>query len=201
MRNEICIYLSPSNRARLERLVADRNTPSLYGAPRSCSLPPTGWAPAPSCGALASRSRASGAGRSAISMRACLACCATRRDPRALQTAFGEREEAGHHREDGNRKPRPRYALERAQDGEGDRRQSSQRAASTGRGWSQAASGRALSRCRTTRTSPPRLSMFVGLYMNPPTRPCVLCVDEKSQIQALDRTQPGLPMKKGRARR
>src|SRR5262249_20800467 len=39
----------------------------------------------------------------------------------------------------------------------------------------------------------------VGLYMNPPDRAMVLCVDEKSQIQALDRTQPGLPMKKGRA--
>ncbi|MCJ7787196.1 MAG: hypothetical protein MUP20_00545, partial [Methyloceanibacter sp.] len=37
------------------------------------------------------------------------------------------------------------------------------------------------------------------LYMNPPDRALVLCVDEKSQIQALDRTQPGLPLKKGRA--
>ena len=35
--------------------------------------------------------------------------------------------------------------------------------------------------------------------MNPPDKALVLCVDEKSQIQALDRTQPGLPMKKGRA--
>jgi hypothetical protein len=39
----------------------------------------------------------------------------------------------------------------------------------------------------------------VGLYLNPPDNALVLCVDEKSQIQALDRTQPGLPMKKGRA--
>ena len=39
----------------------------------------------------------------------------------------------------------------------------------------------------------------VGLYMNPPDKALVLCVDEKSQIQALDRTQPGLPIKKGRA--
>jgi transposase len=38
----------------------------------------------------------------------------------------------------------------------------------------------------------------VGLYMNPPDKSLVFCVDEKSQIQALDRTQPGLPMKKGR---
>jgi transposase len=39
----------------------------------------------------------------------------------------------------------------------------------------------------------------VGLYLDPPERALVLAVDEKSQIQALDRTQPGLPMKKGRA--
>ena len=39
----------------------------------------------------------------------------------------------------------------------------------------------------------------VGLYVNPPEHAIVLSVDEKSQIQALDRTQPGLPMKKGRA--
>ena len=39
----------------------------------------------------------------------------------------------------------------------------------------------------------------VGLYLNPPDKALVLCIDEKSQIQALDRTQPGLPMKKGRA--
>ncbi len=40
---------------------------------------------------------------------------------------------------------------------------------------------------------------IVGLYLNPPDKAMVLCIDEKSQIQALDRTQPGLPMKKGRA--
>ena len=40
---------------------------------------------------------------------------------------------------------------------------------------------------------------IVGLYLDPPDTALVLCVDEKSQIQALDRTQPGLPMKTGRA--
>ena len=43
-----------------------------------------------------------------------------------------------------------------------------------------------------------KLQDIVGLYLNPPDKSLVLCVDEKSQIQALDRTQPGLPMKKGR---
>jgi transposase len=43
-----------------------------------------------------------------------------------------------------------------------------------------------------------KLEEVIGLYLNPPEHALVLCVDEKSQIQALDRTQPGLPIKKGR---
>jgi transposase len=42
---------------------------------------------------------------------------------------------------------------------------------------------------------------IVGLYLNPPERALVLCVDEKSQIQALDRTQPLLPLRPGQAER
>src|SRR5258708_20993190 len=44
-----------------------------------------------------------------------------------------------------------------------------------------------------------KLRDVVGLYVDPPAHAVVLSVDEKSQIQALDRTQPGLPMKPGRA--
>jgi transposase len=44
-----------------------------------------------------------------------------------------------------------------------------------------------------------KLQDIVGLYMAPPEHALVLCCDEKSQVQALDRTQPGLPLKKGRA--
>ena len=43
-----------------------------------------------------------------------------------------------------------------------------------------------------------KLTDVVGLYLNPPDKALVLCVDEKSQIEALNRTKPGLPMKKGR---
>ena len=45
-----------------------------------------------------------------------------------------------------------------------------------------------------------KLEDIVGLYLNPPEHALVLCCDEKTQIQALDRTQPGLPMKRGRGR-
>ena len=44
-----------------------------------------------------------------------------------------------------------------------------------------------------------KLTDVVGLYLNPPDNAIVLCVDEKSQIQALQRTQPGVPLKKGRS--
>lgn len=44
-----------------------------------------------------------------------------------------------------------------------------------------------------------KLEDIVGLYMSPPEHALVLCCDEKNRIQALDRTQPGLPMKRGRA--
>jgi hypothetical protein len=43
-----------------------------------------------------------------------------------------------------------------------------------------------------------KLTDVVGLYLNPPDKALELCVDEKSQIQALDRTQPGLPLRPGR---
>jgi transposase len=44
-----------------------------------------------------------------------------------------------------------------------------------------------------------KLTDVVGLYMNPPDNAAVLCIDEKTMIQALDRTQPGLPLKRGKA--
>ena len=43
-----------------------------------------------------------------------------------------------------------------------------------------------------------KLTDVVGLYLNPPQKAVVICLDEKSQIQALDRTQPESPLKKGR---
>jgi transposase len=54
--------------------------------------------------------------------------------------------------------------------------------------------------CNSSSSPIDKLRDVVGLYVDPPDHAIVLSVDEKSQIQALDRTQPGLPMKKGRAR-
>ena len=55
------------------------------------------------------------------------------------------------------------------------------------------------SSCPLILTSVEKLRDVVGLYVDPPERAVVFAFDEKSQIQALDRTQPGLPLKKGRA--
>ncbi len=55
------------------------------------------------------------------------------------------------------------------------------------------------SKSRAIRKFVEKLEDVVGLYLAPPEHAIVLCCDEKSQVQALDRTQPGLPLKKGRA--
>jgi transposase len=73
---------------------------------------------------------------------------------------------------------------------------------SVGRIWSEAGLKPHLTRGFKVSNDPmfeEKVTDIVGLYLDPPDRAVVLCVDEKSQIQALDRTQPGLPLKKGRA--
>ena len=73
---------------------------------------------------------------------------------------------------------------------------------SVGRIWSEAGLKPHLTRGFKVSNDPmfeAKVTAIVGLYLDPPERAVVLCVDEKSQIQALDRSQPGLPLKKGRA--
>jgi transposase len=73
---------------------------------------------------------------------------------------------------------------------------------SVGRIWAEAGLKPHLTRVFKVSNDPmfeEKVTEIVGLYLDPPDRAVVLCVDEKSQIQALDRTQPGLPLKKGRA--
>jgi hypothetical protein len=89
--------------------------------------------------------------------------------------------------------------LYRRGDGRGDGRQHQFRAAHLARARTPAASRR-----RFKLSNDPdffgKLRDIVGLYVDPPAHAVVLSLDEKSQIQALDRTQPGLPLKKGRGR-
>ena len=91
-----------------------------------------------------------------------------------------------------------RHALEHAQHGQGGRHHSHERAAHLGGGRLKPHLTRTFKVSNDPRFAE-KVADVVGLYLNPPDKALVLCVDEKSQIQALDRTQPGLPMKKGRA--
>lgn len=73
---------------------------------------------------------------------------------------------------------------------------------SVGRIWAEAGLKPHLTRSFKASNDPmfeEKVTEIVGLYLDPPERAVVLCVDKKSRIQALDRTQPGLPLKKGRA--
>ena len=89
------------------------------------------------------------------------------------------------------------HPLDRSRDGQGVRHLASRRPAPVGRASSPAASP---AHVQTLQRSDGRFealstSSRVGLYMDPPAHAVVVSIDEKSQIQALDRTQPGLPLK------
>ncbi len=83
-------------------------------------------------------------------------------------------------------------------DGQGGRGEPSDGAACVVCSWAQAASG-ATFKLSNDRRFDEKLIDVVGVYLNPPDKAVVLCMDEKSPIQALDRTQLSLPLKKGRA--
>src|SRR5207248_10019092 len=169
----------------------------MCGGPRSSLAPQTAAVPPRSCADPARRSRWCGPGRRGSWRKASTACCATRREsparrrcrPRLVQLVI-----------DLVTGPPPREATHW-----------------TGRMLAKAAgvSLRSVQRIlEAHQLAPHRIRTFklsndpkfaaklrdiVGLYINPPAHAVVLSVDEKSQIQALDRTQPGLPMKPGRA--
>ena len=123
---------------------------------------------------------------------------AARQDAAAGAQAVSGRDEGQGAGQDRTRDAGRCDALERAHDGKGDRHQPHQRAAHLDRGGPQAASDGKF-KVSNDPYFDEKVRDIVGLYMTPPDRALVLCVDEKSQIQALDRTQPGLPLKKGRA--
>ena len=95
-------------------------------------------------------------------------------------------------------KTSPCDPLEHALHGRRGRHQRSQRAPHLARARTEAAP-RANLQAEQRSPFAEKLEDIVGLYLNPPEHALVLSLDEKSQIQALDRTQPGLPMKTGRA--
>ena len=197
MREPCCLWLSATDRARLAALVADGTAPrNMSGGPRSSCARPTGWGRWRSCAVPARPRPASGAGRRATWKTASTDSCATRPGRRASPGwpagwSSGWWPAPWRHRP--GRRPIGPCARWRAPP-------ASRRPRCSGSG--------PRTGCSRTGSAPQalpgpafaaKLRDVVGLYVDPPAHAIVLSIDEKSQIQALDRTQPGLPMKKGRA--
>ena len=125
-----------------------------------------------------------------------------RRTPSGCGAADHRHEDRGSHCAHPGDHATRRDALEYARNGQGDRLQPYDHQPCVAR----RAFGLQPHRMETFKLSPDPLLIekvrdIVGLYMNPPDHAVVLCVDEKSQIQALDRTAPLLPMRPGQAER
>jgi transposase len=197
-RDDICIYVSRANRARLEEMIADRNSPSKVVWRANIVL-----------------ATADGLGTNAIMKRTGKSKpCVWRWQERYLEEGV-----------DGLLHDKTRPPGKKPLSAAVKRKVLSKTAAETppnATHWSVRSMARAVGISHTSvqriwaeaGLKPHLVRRFkisndpqfeekvtdvVGLYMNPPDRALVLCVDEKSQIQALDRTQPGLPLKKGRA--
>jgi len=198
MRNDICIYLSPEDRARLERLAADRNTPrkvvwragivlaTAEGLGTNAIMRHTGKSK-PSVWRWQERFVAAG-----VDSLLCDKTRPSRKKPltaeiklRVLTKTVNETPANATH-----------WSVRSMARAVGISHTSVQRI------WAEAGLKPHLVRTFKVSNDPnfvEKVTDVVGLYLNPPDKALVLCVDEKSQIQALDRTQPGLPMKKGRA--
>ena len=198
MRNDICIYLSPANRARLERLVADRNTRSKVIWRAGIVL-----ATADGLGTVAIMRRT---GKS----KPCVWRWQERYVAEGVEGLLRDKTRPS------RKKPlaaevKLRVLTKTANERPANATHWSVRTmakeigishTSVQRIWAEAGLKPHLTRKFKLSNDPrfaEKVTDVVGLYMNPPDKALVLCVDEKSQIQALDRTQPGLPKKRGRA--
>ena len=197
-RDDICFYVSPSSRARLAAFIADRNTPSKVVWRAEIVL-----------------ATADGCGTSEIMRRTGKSKpCVWRWQERYIEEGVegllrdktrppGKKPLAAAIK----RKVLIRTANETPANATHWSRASMAAAmgispSSVGRIWAEAGLKPHLVKTFKVSNDPhfeEKVTDVVGLYLNPPDRALVLCVDEKSQIQALDRTQPGLPLKKGRA--
>jgi transposase len=197
-RDDICLYLSPDDRARLEALVANRNTPRKLAWRAEIIL-----------------ATADGCGTAEIMRRAKTSKPTVWR----WQQRYLDAGVAGLMRD----KTRPsrvpplprethlKVIAKTVQQTPANATHWSRSLmaeavgispSSVGRIWAEAGLKPHLTRSFKVSNDPmfeEKVTDIVGLYLDPPERAVVLCVDEKSQIQALDRTQPGLPLKEGHA--
>jgi transposase len=197
-RDDICLYVSPADRARLETLIGDRNTPAKAVWRAHIVL-----------------ATADGHGTNEIMRRTKKSKpCVWRWQERYIEAGVDGllRDKSRPSR----KAPLPdkvrlavltKTARETPANATHWSRKSMAKAtgispSSVGRIWAEAGLKPHLTRTFKVSNDPQfeqKVTDIVGLYLNPPDKALVLCVDEKSQIQALDRTQPGLPLKRGRA--
>ena len=198
MRDDVCIYVSPANRARLERLVGDRNTPRKVVWRAEIVL-----ATADGLGTMAIMRRT---GKS----KPCVWRWQKRYVAAGVDGLLRDKTRPGRKKplsQDVKLKVLAKTAQERPPNATHWSVRSMGRAVgishtSVQRIWAEAGLKPHLTRKFKLSNDPQfeeKVTDIVGLYLDPPDKALVLAVDEKSQIQALDRTQPGLPMKKGRA--
>ena len=198
MKNESCIWLSPEDRARLEGWVAGRNTPQklvwrarivlmwAQGAGLTAIVRATGKTKKTACRWRDRYLAGDAAGLERDGTRP------GRKPPleattieRVVTMTLNEKPAGGTH-----------WSLRKMSKAVGLSHSSVQRI------WAAHGLKPHLTRSFKLSNDPKfceKVQDIVGLYLDPPDKALVLSVDEKSQIQALDRTQPGLPLKKGRA--
>ena len=199
MRKGISITVTPADRVRLDAIVRDRNSPQKHvWRARIVLLTADGK------GTNADHPRGrqgqdgrSGAGRSASCTKGSRGSPATRPGPRAFRRLPAETVDRVVALDEPSAAARG-HPLDRTGDGQGGGDQPVLGAADldAGKGFSRI--GCAAFKLSNDPKFADKLKDVVGLYVDPPAHAVVLSIDEKSQIQALDRTQPGLPMKKGR---
>ena len=197
-RDDICLYLGPANRAELQALLTDRNTPRKLVWRAEIVL-----ATADGCGTVEIMRRAK----------------TSKPTVWRWQARYLDEGVAGLRRDKTrpsrvpplSRETRLKVITKTVQETPANATHWSRSAmaeavgispSSVGRIWAEAGLKPHLTRGFKVSNDPmfeEKVTDIVGLYLDPPERAVVLCVDEKSQIQALDRTQPGLPLKKGRA--
>jgi transposase len=198
MRDDICLYVSPANRARLERLVADRNTPRKVVWRADIVL-----ATADGLGTMAIMRRT---GKS----KPCVWRWQKRFIEAGVEGLLRDKTRPGRKQPlaaEVKLKVLAKTAQERPPNATHWSVRSMGKAVgishtSVQRIWAEAGLKPHLTRKFKLSDDPKfeeKVTDIVGLYLNPPDKALVLSVDEKSQIQALDRTQPGLPLKRGRA--
>ena len=197
-RDDICLYVSPASRARLAALVADRNTPSKVVWRAQVVL-----ATADGCGTSEIMRRT---GKS----KPCVWRWQERYIEEGVEGLLRDKTRPPGKKPLGaaiKRKVLTRTANETPANATHWSRALMAAAmgispSSVGRIWAEAGLKPHLVKTFKVSNDPQfeeKVTDVVGLYLHPPDRALVLCIDEKSQIQALDRTQPGLPLKKGRA--